>query len=150
MSVKYKYIFRGTTVNFEGGHSSKKYHFTCTSQHPAIALLFAMVCAKEYPETSVIYVAVMEKVRHLITEPNVFKRQEQEVVFQVLPLEFCKLSEGYVHFSEMQQILSKMGYKVDEIMRIDKLSEFCAKVGKMSVKDIEKVVQEIKNMIKPA
>lgn len=108
----------GTTLNFEGGYISKKYHFTCASQHPVIALLFALVCAKEYPETSVIYVATMAKVGHLITEPNVFKTQEQEVVFQVSPLEFYKLSEGYVHFSEMKEILFKTGYRGDESMRI--------------------------------
>ena len=77
MPIQTKYLFRGTTKDFEGGTNSKENKFTCTSRHPIIALFFAMDCARDYPDHAVVYITQFEKVRHLKAEPNVFKKIEQ-------------------------------------------------------------------------
>lgn len=148
MPAKAKVLFRGTTINFAGGNISKNFNLTCTTTHPAIALLFAMECANDYPDNAVIYIAKMETVGHLKMQPNVLKKIEQEVVLSVSPSEFFHLSEGYIYFRDFQRVLVEMGFEISEIVKTEKLSELCTKVEKITAKEMEMLMEEVKSLIK--
>ena len=148
MPTAIKYVFRGTTIGFKGGSNSQKHSIVCTSKHPAKALLFAMECANEHPDDAVVYIAKMEKVGHLKIEGNVIKKKEEEVAFAITPSDFYKLTEGYIHFKDMQKLLKEMGFDVNELVRIEKLTELCNRIKKISAGDLEKLVIRLKKFIK--
>ena len=147
MPLQRKYLFRGTTIAYEGGTNSREHNFTCTTSHPVIGLLFAKECANRYPDQAVIYIARMDKVEHLIVEANVLKKMEQEYVVGVTPTEFYKYTEGYVRFRDLQKILKEIGMEVTEIVRKDKLSELCKSVKKVKVKEFETLISLVQNII---
>jgi len=148
MAAKDKYIFRGTTIGFKGGKNCHEHSYTCTSTHPVIALLFAMECANQYSAEAVVYVANIEKVRHLKKEPNVLKKVEKEYVVGVSPTEFIKYTEGYISCKELKEIIEQFGFDVSETVRKEKLTELCKGVRAINSKEIDILIDLIKKVIK--
>lgn len=150
MLSEIKFVFRGTTIGYEGGKHSQTLPVTCTTEHPAKALWFAMQCAAENPEIAVVYIAKMEKLAHLSILANVLKKKEEEVAFEIAPKEFYSLTEGYVHYKDLQKLLSGMGFDVYQLVRIDNLTELCSRTATISDKDLEKLVEDLEKFIKRA
>lgn len=142
------YLFRGTTLGYEGGTNCRTYNYTCTTRHPFIGLLFAMECAMRNPDEAVVYIAKLEKVTHLKAEPNVLKKIEQEFVIGVAPANFYPLTEGYIHYKELQEIFKDMGFEVTQIVRKDNLSELCSKVEQMTHKQFQNLMRQIWKVMK--
>lgn len=148
MPTAIKYVFRGTTIGFKGGSNSQEHSIVCTSKHPAKALLFAMECANEHPDDAVIYIAKMERIGHLKIEGNVLKKKEEELAFSIAPDDFYKLTEGYIHFRDMQKLLKELDFDIYELVRIDKLTELCSRIKKISTKDLEILMISLEKFIK--
>src|SRR6266571_7005016 len=107
------YVFRGTTINFEGGSSCQKCGYTPTTKHPVKATLFALECAQRYPEKAVIYIFKTERLKNIEPLGNVLKKHEEELAWPILPKDIYKLSEGYVHVINMKQVLNNHGILID-------------------------------------
>jgi len=138
-----EYLFRGTTIGYEGGTTSQTYSFTCTSVHPIIALYFAMECSTCFPEQAVVYVANFENVKHHEAEANVLKKIEQECVLKVAPADFYPLTEGYIHYRDLQAILKEMGFDVTQVITKQNLTELCSKVPQLSPEEMESIMSRI-------
>lgn len=143
-----KYVFRGSTINFEGGISSKKYGYTCTTKHPVKATLFALECANHYPEQAVIYVAETKNLMHLKRTSNVLKKQEEELAWKILPKDFASLVEGYIHLGDIQKVLKTLGFDTYEIVGLDNLNRLCRETPPMSANKMRKFLQEIQPYLK--
>ena len=143
-----KYVFRGTTINYEGGSSSQKCEYTCTTKHPVIAALFALLCAQEYPEQSVVYIFKTIKLKSLKPMGNVLKKHEEELAWPVLPKDMLELSEGYVDILDMKKVLNDFQVIVDPIVSVDNLTRLCKEATSMSDTEIETIVKALEALIK--
>ncbi len=70
-----KYVFRGTTINHEGNRICREFRYTCTSKDPVKATLFAMECARNYPDFAVIYIALTQNLKGLTAHANWNKKK---------------------------------------------------------------------------
>ena len=143
-----KYIFRGTTIEFPGNPNCRNYGYSCTSRHPGKATLFALDCYRTNPDSAVVYVSLVENYRSYDITANVIEKKEDEVVYEMPPLEFYPLCLGYVPVREMQKVLNELGHPVYDIARYDNLSRLCDEIRQVSAKEIDKLVVSLEPYLK--
>jgi hypothetical protein len=145
---KIGFVFRGTTKGYLGNEKSKSIPVTCTTSQPAIAILFAMQCANEFPDDAVVYIADFQKIKSQITEPNVLKKDEKEVAFSMQPKEFISQSEGFVSIRDLRKVLEEMNISLPLLVRMDNLTRSCREARRLSSKRIIELVSRLRPLIK--
>jgi len=138
-----KYVFRGTTINFPGGKAALSQGYTFTSAHPGKATLFAIECRQTFPNDAVIYIAETESLKGIEITYNFFAKEEHEIVFALLPVEFYKRAMGYVTLADMQDALAAVGHTVNHAARKDILLELCQTLNPISNEEIEALVKAL-------
>ncbi|WP_133993479.1 hypothetical protein [Dinghuibacter silviterrae] len=143
------YVFRGTTKNWPGNPSAIEGPFTYTSVNPIKALWFALECYKKNPDAAVIYLARRENLIDLdIHSNNYLSKVEEEIKFTITPEKFYTRCDGHIHCRDFQFVANSSGYSVYNIVRIDNLTRLCYETGKLSKKEIERLVQAIRPFLK--
>jgi|GEM_PF-3446199 len=142
------YVFRGTTIGFQGSTASMSIPYTCTSSHPIKAIWFALDCMSKNPYTAVVYLGILEKFSEQKIKANVLKSIEDEIALGMKPLEFYTLSEGYVHVSDLQSIVKSFGFDTYMSVRKDNLSLLCEETRLIDQNEIEAIVAKMRNCIK--
>jgi hypothetical protein len=148
MSHKYKYVFRGTTIEYQGGVNSKSNSFTCTSTHPVKALWFALECLYRYPEEAVVYIAEIASLDNVNRGANVLEETENEIAFMIEPAKFYKYCMGYISVQDMQTILKEAGWDSYQNVRKDNLSRLCYETLAIEYDEVEKLVKSMLPFIK--
>lgn len=141
LTTAQRYVFRGTTIGFEGNGNSVGLRYTCTSTHPLKALWFALECYQKFPEQSVVYVADRHKLGELSTNSNHFQDYEEEIAFQILPKYFYPLCEGYLHVTDLQKIMKDQGLESYKLVRVDNLTRICKETPSLSVNEMETILE---------
>ena len=142
------YVFRGTTIGFEGSTASMNIPYTCTSGHPIKALWFALDCMSKNPYTAVVYLGILGKFSSQTIKGNVLNSIEEEIAFSMQPRAFYTLSEGYVHVADLQTIVKMIGFDAYMSVRKDNLSLLCEETRPITQDEIEAIVREMRKCIK--
>lgn len=142
------YVFRGTTIAYQGNTNSIKIPVTCTSWHPVKALWFALECFQKDPEKAVIYIANTNRLKSLAIGYNHLGKLENEIAFNIEPQVFYSYCLGYVHVSQFQRILKDLGIDGYNVVRTDNLSRLCAETRPISVNKIESIVTTVLPILK--
>lgn len=143
-----KYVFRGTTKNFPGGKAALSEGYTCTSAHPGKATLFSIECRHTFPNDAVIYIAESETLSGLDITENFFAKDEQEIIFAILPVAFYERAIGYVTLAEMQHALATIDHVVNHTARKDNLTELCQSLSPISNDELETLVKILRPQLK--
>lgn len=104
------YYFRGTTRGFAGGTPAQRLGVTSTSTQPGVATVFATVAETLNGGQGVVYIVSSHDMAGInIGAANWLNELEQEVVFDILPLDFAELATDSVSAARARQILAAMG-----------------------------------------
>ncbi|HXB08012.1 MAG TPA: hypothetical protein VNW04_12870 [Puia sp.] len=131
-----KYVFRGTTIGFEGNTASMNMPYTCTSSHPIKALWFALDCMSNNPYTAIVYLGILDRISGQLIKGNVLDSIEEEIAFGMKPHEFYNLCEGYVHVADLQSIVKTHGFDTYMSVRKDNLSLLCEETRQITQDEI--------------
>ena len=143
------YLFRGTTINWPGNRAAQELPMTYTSAHPVKALLFANTLRHKYPDSSVVYLALGEKLNTIPNDSeNALSQIENEIGFAVTPTDFYPLCEGYIHAYDFQRIIHNEGMEVNHISRVENLTEICSLTPPISSELIERIASEALKFLK--
>jgi hypothetical protein len=136
-----RFVFRGTTIDYEGSKNSIALSYTSTSTHPVKALWFALECYRKFPDNSVVYVADRQRLVNLATSSNLLKDYEDEIAYRTIPRNFYPLCEGYLHVVDLQNIMRNLGIECNKIIGIDNLTRICKETSSLSVNDMETLLE---------
>ena len=143
-----RYLFRGTTLGFDGNIGSRTMPYTCTTANPYKAALFAIYCRKHFEEP-VIYFAEVDS---LATENHLpegeFAVAEEEIAWGLSPLNFAKIALGYVTLGEMTEMLRDHGFTLPASVSQSFLSEKCETMQPMDPEIIDTLVSKATKIIK--
>jgi hypothetical protein len=142
------YLFRGTTIGYQGNKAAINMPYTCTSIHPAKALWFGLECVPRYSTTPVVYLASMQNLTHLEIMQNCLAMVEEEIAFKIAPIEFYPLCEGYVFVSEMQAILNQFGINAYQIVNKGNITPLCEQTPPLGDTEIEAIVEQMRKILK--
>jgi hypothetical protein len=135
MTKMLRYVFRGTSRKYKGGHHSQSLPVTCASLNPAKAALFAAACARF--GDPVIYICKTQNLSDVPTIPsNVLKKLEEEIVFEMKPFHFHERCDN-ITLEQAQKILENMGIKIQTSVDLSNLSQHLKQVRRMTKKEIE-------------
>ena len=119
---KAKYVFRGTTIGWQGNIASRQLPRTPTTTNPIKALLFAICCGIK----GVIYIAEVRKLKFIKADKNVLAKVEEEIGYIISPTDFILLSEGYITINDAMSIVNEL--KIELPIFLDKsLLDFALK-----------------------
>ena len=145
------YVFRGTTIGYPGNKTSVDNSFCCTSKNPVKALWFAMECMiHNERNNAVVYIADTSKLRIIPITQNVLNKLEEEIAFNITPVEFYSYCIGYIEVSDFQKALLKLNVEPEPYrsVRIEYLSRLCQETPIIPVKTIKSFVSGIFPIIK--
>lgn len=144
-----KYLFRGTTIGFEGNKSHQIIPCTCTSKNPVKAALFALACKGKFIAEPIIYVARRERLKTVaLNQANVIGELEEEITFKIKPIDFPKYCDGYLTLEEMQQALKNIGIELNKSASVHNLSFLLEETAEVNMADIEKLYKSIEHLLK--
>ncbi|RYZ58723.1 MAG: hypothetical protein EOO14_09335 [Chitinophagaceae bacterium] len=139
-----KYVFRGTTIGYEGGNTQRKYKYTPTSKHIVKAALFAADCANKYPTQSVVYICETATLTSFgKPSGNRLKKYEEELAWPVVPEQFYPNCIGFVYLKDLLMILTRFGIVVEPLVDKTNITELCKKVKKIPEPTIEEIVDAL-------
>lgn len=142
------FLFRGTTVGFKGNKAAITIPYTSTSTHPVKALWFGLECLPRNPGNAVIYLANFEDLAHLYTMQNCLATVEDELAFGVKPENFYPFCEGYIHVTEMQEILGPFGIDGYQIVTKKNITSHCENTRPLSLGTIDLIVAEMRKKLR--
>lgn len=142
------FLFRGTTIGFEGNQTAISFPYTCTSTHPVKALWFGLECLPRNRDSAVIYLAKMEDLVHLETMRGPLATIEDEIAFKIKPENFYPLCEGYIHVTEMQEILKLFLIDGYQLVTKKNLTSRCEETGLLTTQNIDLIVAEMRKKLK--
>jgi len=142
------FLFRGTTVGFKGNKAAISIPYTSTSTHPVKALWFGLECLPRNPGNAVIYLANMENLAHLKTMRNCLASVEDELAFGIRPEKFYPFCEGYVHVTEMQEVLRSFGIDGYQIVTRNNITSHCETTQTLSRGTIDLIVAEMRKKLR--
>jgi len=106
------YLFRGTSVGYEGTVGLQAAGITPTTTDPAVATLFA-TRGSSFGQ-GVVYIA--NRTGLPVAEGNWFAGAEREVGVQMLPAEFAAQADASLSAMQARAILNSMGIQVPEVI----------------------------------
>lgn len=137
-----KYLFRGTTLNWEGNDANKHLPITSVTTHPIKAVLFALCCRDN---NRVVYINTLDRVAHIPQHQNVLAVIEDEIGLGIKPIDYAQTCEGYLQVEDAITILKAMGLNIPQLL--DRT------LFDMALKDVKKVngkiVETFYQMAKP-
>jgi len=142
------FLFRGTTVRFKGNIAAIAIPYTSTSTHPVKALWFGLECLHRNPSNAVIYLANSEDLAHLETMQNFLSSLEDELAFRIRPEKFYPFCEGYIHVTEMQEILKPFGIDGYQIVTKKNITSHCELTPPLSHSTIDQIVAEMRKKLR--
>ncbi len=145
-----KYVFRGTTLGFEGSHSSKNIPYTCATRNPIKAVLFAMHCKLHYYHNPVIYIAKFENIKllPLLKATKKMDDLEEAINFMIEPNGFYQLCEGYTTLAEMKEIFKNLKIPLAASVKLENLTDKCEQAKVLEVEDIDRILLECNKTLK--
>lgn len=146
--MPYRFLFRGTTLGFEGNYSSITLPRTSTSTNPIKALWFALECRSHSSVESVVYLCLPEKLIGIESSYNFFAKLEGEIAFSIKPEEFYPLCEGYIHLTDLQKIMLQFGIPTNFRVEKGNLTAFCKETPDLNADTIRAIVDEIRKYLK--
>ena len=133
-----KYVFRGSSLGFQGNDTHNEIPTTPATKNPAKALLFAMAASKY--AAGVIYVVETTALAGITTEENWFANPEEEIGFEIKPGNFQKLSLIVSNLKTMKDALNTLAIDVHYDPSIS-ITDQCELIEEMLPESIEKIVQ---------
>lgn len=109
MNEETSFLYRGTSLGFLGGETSKTQGITCTTTDPFVATLFAIEC-RNYGH-GVILMAARQRYEGHITSSNWFALEEAAVNLAIRPSEFEKAVDKILEVDEAIRILGELGFE---------------------------------------
>ncbi len=144
-----KYLFRGSTINWAGNksHRSLPPH-TPVSFHPIKAILFAICCSyhDKYRNNripQVVYICKKSSLKGISTETNWFAKVEDEIGYEIKPLDFILLCEGYVLLMDAVRIITvDMGFEIPSLLvSLDDALKYTPAMTDQEIANFYKLVQ---------
>lgn len=146
-------VFRGTTYNYAGGSNSISVPYRCyTSVNPVKAFYYANACKRNFSAEPVIYIAqtanLIARGIKQIRSIDALAAAEEEVIWVMLPIDFCKYSDGRVTLQEMKDALKRIGQPINYSPNHSEISSACFVTPPMNVNEIGNLMTELSPLIK--
>jgi hypothetical protein len=94
----------------------------------------------------VIYICATAKLSGVpVHQPNVLKDLEEEVAFEIKPIQFYNQCEIVTTLEQAQHILEEMRIRTQVNVELSNLSYYLKQVGRMSSKQIEEFCKTVLN-----
>ena len=132
LDVKNRYLFRGTTLGWEGNKTNIELPRTCVTLNPIKAVLFALSCNGN---DRVIYITTIDRLSNINEDKNVLAKIEEEIAFEIQPIEYAKLCEGYITVDDAISILKQLNQYIPPL--------FDKTLFDFALRDVKKLNKEI-------
>lgn len=106
------FLYRGTSIDWQGGSTLNRLRLTCTSSDPLVATLFGIECLRH--GEGVVQIAPRLPLNGLIGPSNVLSSLEREITLRLLPAEFENYVVQTISAAQARDILNNMGYELPE------------------------------------
>ena len=128
-----RYLFRGTSLGWEGNLANRQLPRTSVTSHPVKAVLFALCCLGN---NSVVYINTIDRIAGIPEDKNVLAAIEDEIAFEIPPNQYAAICEGYIKVDDAIKILKELGQEIPQLLDRSLFDMALKDVGKMNAKTV--------------
>jgi hypothetical protein len=144
-----EYLFRGTTVGYEGSGTTNRLSITSITRHPGVATLFASEATTKSGGEGIIYVFRASDLNDLnFVGGNVLEGIEREIGVDILPLDLVNYAYASISLNGARSVLASMSPPINIPSRAykDEMNSMLESMRDMSRQEIEIFVQAARGM----
>ena len=148
--IEPQYVFRGTTLGYPGNYSSyTPPGCTHTTINPIKAALFAIHCPRIFMMPKVILIADTADLKGIKRlHGNFFFKEEEEINWEIPPLEFHKKCRGYITLDELKNALLTIEKPLTEEWAFEHLTQQLKNQDSISHDQLGRLFDAINGLIK--
>jgi len=146
-SKRNRYLFRGTTLGWPGNEANRDIPRTPVTTHPIKAVLFALCCKGN---NRVIYINTLNNISNLKASNNVLAPIEDEIAFEIQPIDYAKTCVGFIIVEDAIKILKELNQEIPQILDRTLFDMALKDVKKMDIEIIKQPYQKAELYLRKA